>query len=151
MPSQSNNLKLRLAGLSWRAERLFLPLAFCVIGFACTGCSEKKVFAQPSFDADSRPLIPARPTASPDSNDDAPPDIEIAELTEFFKQHTISDQGYRLLVEPNVVLEVAFNNVMISDRHESGYALRFPRINRIRWDKPFREADTLDTLESLLT
>jgi DNA ligase-1 len=76
-------------------------------------------------------------------------DIEIAEHTEYFKQHTISDQGYRLLVEPNVVLEVAFNNVMISDRHESGYALRFPRILRIRADKPVNEIDTLDRVREI--
>jgi DNA ligase-1 len=71
-------------------------------------------------------------------------DAEIAELTPLFKDNTISDQGHRLLVEPKVVLEVAFNNMMESDRHESGLALRFPRILRIRTDK---SADEIDTLE----
>ncbi|MCU1310405.1 MAG: ligase ATP-dependent (dnl1) [Candidatus Angelobacter sp.] len=70
-------------------------------------------------------------------------DLEISELTEWFKQHTIEDQGYRLIVEPRIVLEVAFNNVMVSDRYESGYALRFPRILRLRPDKPVNEIDTL--------
>ncbi|MCU1308734.1 MAG: ligase ATP-dependent (dnl1) [Acidobacteriaceae bacterium] len=70
-------------------------------------------------------------------------DLEISELTEWFKQHTIEDQGYRRVVEPSIVLEVAFNNVMVSDRHESGYALRFPRILRLRLDKPVNEIDTL--------
>ena len=48
------------------------------------------------------------------------------EMTKWFLEHTIEDQGFRLLVEPKIVLEVAFNNMMRSDRHESGYALRFP-------------------------
>jgi DNA ligase-1 len=71
-------------------------------------------------------------------------DVEIAELTPFFKEHTIADEGYRLQVEPKVVLEVAFNNMMESERHESGLALRFPRILRIRTDKPVEEIDTLE-------
>jgi DNA ligase 1 len=70
-------------------------------------------------------------------------DAEIAEMTKWFLDHTIEDQGFRLVVEPEIVLEVAFNNMMRSDRHESGYALRFPRIVRIRTDKPAEEADTL--------
>jgi DNA ligase-1 len=70
-------------------------------------------------------------------------DAEIREYTDFFLQHTIEDQGYRRTVEPTVVLEVAFNNIQKSNRHESGYALRFPRIVRIRRDKPVSEIDTL--------
>ena len=62
-------------------------------------------------------------------------DVEIAEMTEWFKAHTIDDQGFRRTVEPKIVLEVAFNNMMQSNRHESGYALRFPRILRLRTDK----------------
>ena len=54
-------------------------------------------------------------------------DVEIAEMTRWFLEHTIEDQGFRLVVEPKIVLEVAFNNMMQSDRHESGYALRFPQ------------------------
>jgi DNA ligase 1 len=54
-------------------------------------------------------------------------------------------------VSPQIVLEVAFDSVHRSTRHRSGVAMRFPRIHRIRWDKPFREADTLETLEGLLT
>jgi DNA ligase-1 len=70
-------------------------------------------------------------------------DVEIAEMTKWFLEHTLEDQGFRLIVEPKIVLEVAFNNMMRSDRHESGYALRFPRIVRIRTDKPAEEADTI--------
>jgi DNA ligase-1 len=71
-------------------------------------------------------------------------DVEIAEMTKWFLQHTIEDQGFRRIVEPKIVLEVAFNNVMKSDRHSSGYALRFPRIVRLRPDKLPEEADTLE-------
>ncbi len=71
-------------------------------------------------------------------------DAEIAEMTGWFLEHTIEDQGFRLIVEPKVVLEVAFNNMMVSDRHESGYALRFPRIVRLRPDKLAEEADTIE-------
>ncbi len=71
-------------------------------------------------------------------------DVEIAEMTRWFLEHTIEDQGFRLVVEPKIVLEVAFNNMMQSDRHESGYALRFPRIVRLRPDKLPEEADTIE-------
>jgi DNA ligase-1 len=76
-------------------------------------------------------------------------DAEIAEMTEWFLTHTIEDQGFRRTVEPKVVLEVAFNNVMRSDRHESGFALRFPRILRLRTDKTADEIDTLDTVRDI--
>ncbi len=71
-------------------------------------------------------------------------DAEIAEMTKWFLEHTIEDQGFRRVVEPKIVLEVAFNNMMESDRHESGYALRFPRIVRLRPDKLPEEADTVE-------
>ena len=71
-------------------------------------------------------------------------DVEIAEMTRWFLEHVIEDQGYRMTVEPRIVLEVAFNNMMQSDRHESGYALRFPRIVRIRTDKLPEDADTIE-------
>jgi len=76
-------------------------------------------------------------------------DVEIAEMTEWFKAHTIDDQGFRRTVEPKIVLEVAFNNMMRSSRHESGYALRFPRILRLRTDKSADEIDTLETVKGI--
>jgi DNA ligase-1 len=65
-------------------------------------------------------------------------------MTKWFLDHTIEDQGFRRVVEPKIVLEVAFNNMMLSDRHESGYALRFPRIVRLRPDKLAEDADTVE-------
>jgi DNA ligase-1 len=76
-------------------------------------------------------------------------DAEIAELTEFFKAHTIEDFGHFRTVEPLIVLEVAFNNIMRSDRHASGFALRFPRILRLRPDKPVAEIDTVERVEEV--
>jgi DNA ligase 1 len=76
-------------------------------------------------------------------------DIEIAEMTQWFLEHTIEDQGFRRTVEPKIVLEVAFNNMMKSERHNSGYALRFPRIVRLRRDKSAEEADTIDTARKI--
>jgi DNA ligase-1 len=76
-------------------------------------------------------------------------DAEIAEMTEWFLAHTIREQGLRLEVEPKIVIEVAFNNMMRSSRHESGYALRFPRIVRLRPDKLSEDADTLETVREI--
>jgi DNA ligase 1 len=76
-------------------------------------------------------------------------DAEILEHTDFFLRHTIEDHGYRRTVEPKIVLEVAFNNIQKSSRHESGYALRFPRIVRIRNDKAASEIDTLENVARL--
>ncbi|MFI5104583.1 MAG: ATP-dependent DNA ligase, partial [Terriglobales bacterium] len=76
-------------------------------------------------------------------------DAEIAEMTGWFLAHTIDDGGFRRTVEPKIVLEVAFNNIMRSARHESGYALRFPRILRLRTDKSPEEIDTLETVREI--
>jgi DNA ligase-1 len=61
----------------------------------------------------------------------------------------LEDQGYFRTVEPLMVLEVAFNNIMRSGRHASGFALRFPRILRIRTDKPVSEIDTVERVEEI--
>lgn len=76
-------------------------------------------------------------------------DAEIAEMTRWFLHHTLEDRGLRLLVEPTVVIEVAFNNMMLSERHNSGYALRFPRIVRLRPDKLPEEADTIERVRQI--
>ncbi len=76
-------------------------------------------------------------------------DAEIADMTQWFLAHKINEQGLRLEVEPKIVLEVAFNNMMRSTRHESGYALRFPRIVRLRPDKRPEDADTIETVKEI--
>ena len=76
-------------------------------------------------------------------------DAEISEMTQWFLAHKISEEGLRLRVEPKIVLEVAFNNMMRSTRHESGYTLRFPRIVRLRPDKGPEAADTVETVREI--
>jgi DNA ligase-1 len=76
-------------------------------------------------------------------------DAEIVQLTEWCKAHTLEDSGHFRTVEPLVVLEIAFNNIMRSNRHASGFALRFPRIVGIREDKPVNEIDTLERVEEI--
>jgi DNA ligase-1 len=78
-------------------------------------------------------------------------DAELAALTEWFEAHTLQTfaHGRVRLVEPEVVVEVAFDRVQVSKRHKSGYALRFPRIVRLREDKPVEEIDTLEAVRAL--
>jgi DNA ligase-1 len=76
-------------------------------------------------------------------------DAEIAEMSAWMMEHTLEDQGFFRTVEPLMVLEVAFNNIMRSGRHASGFALRFPRILRIRTDKPVSEIDTVERVEEI--
>jgi DNA ligase-1 len=71
-------------------------------------------------------------------------DEEIDEMTKRLKEITVKDYGYRRDVRPEVVLEVAFDSVQRSDRHDGGFALRFPRIKRIRTDKSPADIDTLE-------
>lgn len=76
-------------------------------------------------------------------------DAEIREFTDYFLAHTLEDHGFRRTVEPKIVLEVAFNNIQRSTRHASGFALRFPRILRLRPDKTPEQIDTLDRVSEL--
>lgn len=78
-------------------------------------------------------------------------DAELNELDRWVRNHTVERYGPVRAVEPRLVLEVAFDSVHRSNRHKSGLALRFPRIHRIRWDKPATEAESLQTLEGLIT
>ena len=76
-------------------------------------------------------------------------DREIAEMTAWFETHTLRHLGRYRLVEPTVVVEVAFDVIQRSTRHQSGFALRFPRIVRLRFDKTAAEIDTLQAVERL--
>lgn len=76
-------------------------------------------------------------------------DVELAGLTKRLEALTVSQHGPYHVVKPAIVLEVAFDGLQASTRHDSGFALRFPRIVRIRDDKTPAEADTLDTVRAL--
>ena len=81
-------------------------------------------------------------------------DAELAKLDRFVRNNTtkrfgpVREVAYGL--DTGLVLEIAFEGVQRSTRHKSGVAMRFPRVHRIRWDKPAAEADRLETLEKIL-
>jgi len=79
-------------------------------------------------------------------------DVELAELTKWFQAHTLQEFGHGRvrLVEPGIVIEVTFDRIQESNRHKSGYALRFPRILRVRTDKNPEDVDTLETVRRLV-
>jgi DNA ligase-1 len=76
-------------------------------------------------------------------------DPEVEALSQRLKELTLEDHGSFRTVEPVILLEVAFNNITRSTRHASGYALRFPRILRLRPDKPVDEIDTLERVAEI--
>jgi DNA ligase-1 len=77
-------------------------------------------------------------------------DVEIAELTDHFKKQTVVNHGRYREVKPDTVLEIAFDSIQPSTRHESGLALRFPRIKAIRRDKTVDAIDTVAYARSLM-
>lgn len=79
-------------------------------------------------------------------------DRELTELTQWFQEHTLQEfaHGRVRIVEPVKVIEVTFDRVQPSKRHKSGFALRFPRIVRLRTDKSVADIDTLDTVKRLV-
>jgi DNA ligase 1 len=82
-------------------------------------------------------------------------DQELAKLDRYVRTHTVSRFGpvreVQHSAEAGLVLEIAFEGLNRSTRHKSGLAMRFPRVSRIRWDKPTAEADRIETLEALLS
>jgi DNA ligase-1 len=78
-------------------------------------------------------------------------DAELAEMSEWFRAHTLQSYGHGKVhvVEPQIVIEVTFDRVQPSSRHKSGFALRFPRIVRVRPDNPVEQIDTLETVARL--
>src|ERR1043165_9634222 len=81
-------------------------------------------------------------------------DEELKEIDRFVRNNTVARFGpvREVVHEPDkgLVVEVAFEGLQRSTRHKSGVAMRFPRISRLRWDKPPREADRLETMEAML-
>ncbi|AWW73179.1 ATP-dependent DNA ligase [Erythrobacter sp. KY5] len=77
-------------------------------------------------------------------------DAELKKLDKLVRQTTLNRFGPVREVERTLVFEVAFDSVHSSKRHKSGLAMRFPRIHRIRWDKPVHEADRIETIRALI-
>jgi DNA ligase-1 len=76
-------------------------------------------------------------------------DVEINHITEELRTSMIKDEGYRIVVSPEIVLEIAFDSIQKSDRHNSGFALRFPRIKKIRKDKTVWDIDSLSKIKQV--
>ncbi len=128
-------------GLAWlKLKKAYATLDVVVVGVEWGHGKRRHVLSDYTFavrDEATDQLLPVGKAYS------GLTDAEIAHYTEHFLQHTLEERGRYRVVQPDVVLEVAFDTIQRSDRHASGYALRFPRILRIRDDKPVGEIDTL--------
>ena len=76
-------------------------------------------------------------------------DKEIDEMTKRLREIVVEDKGNKIIVKPEIVLEVAFDTIQKSNRHDSGFALRFPRIKNIRIDKEINDIDTLEKVRQI--
>ena len=76
-------------------------------------------------------------------------DEEVEYMTNKMKSLILRDEGSKILVKPEVILEISFDTVQRSNRHNSGYALRFPRIKNIRYDKSIENIDSLDKVKEI--
>jgi DNA ligase 1 len=132
----------------WKRAALTLD---CVLMYAQRGAGKRSsLYSDYTFgvwrsEADStRTLVPVGKAYSGFT------DAELKQLDSFIRQNTTETFGPVRAVKPQLVLEVAFDAVQASGRHKSGVAMRFPRIHRIRWDKPADEADTLEAIKALI-
>jgi DNA ligase-1 len=147
--SQSTYLAGRPKGHWYKWKRASLTLD-CVLMYAQRGSGKRSsYYSDYTFgvwtERDGAPeLVPVGKAYSGYT------DQELLELDRWIRNHTRERFGPVRQVEPKLVLEVAFDAVQRSGRHKSGVAMRFPRIHRIRWDKPAAEADRLETVIRLL-
>ena len=140
----------RLRGLWFKWKRAALTLD-CVLMYAQRGSGKRSSFySDYTFSVwrdredGVRDLVPVGKAYSGFT------DEELRQLDRWIRAHTTETFGPVRAVEPHLVFEVAFDAVQTSTRHKSGVAMRFPRIARIRWDKPAAEADTLETVLALI-
>jgi DNA ligase 1 len=138
----------RPKGLWWKWKREALT-ADCVMIYAQRGSGKRSSFYSDytfaCWDESKTPreLVPVGKAYSGFT------DEELKKLDHFVRHHTTNRFGPVRQVEAKLVLEVAFDAIQASSRHKSGIAMRFPRISRIRWDKPAAEADTVEGLRKL--
>ena len=78
-----------------------------------------------------------------------PEDFTLLEMTKLLKPYIESEKGNEVKIRPKVVIEVAYEEIQKSPTYSSGWALRFPRFLRVRWDKDAEEADDLERIEKL--
>ncbi len=140
----------RVKGHWWKWKRAALTVD-CVLMYAQRGSGKRSSFYSDytfgvwrDLPEGGRDLVPVGKAYSGFT------DAELKELDRWIRAHTTERFGPVRAVEPGLVLEIAFDAVHRSTRHKSGVAMRFPRVHRIRWDKPPGEADTLGTVSRLL-
>lgn len=134
-------------GYGWlKLKRPLATLDCVVVGVEVGHGKRHGVLSDYTFAVlDDRPAA-TRPLATIGKAYSGLTDAELAEMTRWFEAHTLERFGRYRVVEPTVVVEVAFDVIMPSARHASGFALRFPRIVRLRPDKPPSEIDRLSTV-----
>jgi DNA ligase-1 len=134
-------------GKAWLKLKTHLPTFDCVVTFAETGHGKRRnSLSDYTFAVwDRNPSEEGAQLVNVGKAYSGVTDAEIAHLTELFTNETIQQFAGRVRqVKPHIVLEIACDQIQKSTRHASGYALRFPRIKRIRWDKPPNQADRLE-------
>ena len=135
-------------GQWWFKLKTHLPTFDCVVTAAEYGHGKRRnVLSDYTFAVwDRDPDLPGPQLVNVGKAYSGLTDEEIARLTELFLKLTVQTWGRVHVVEPRVVLEIACDQIQKSERHESGYALRFPRIKRIRTDKRPQDADRLSRI-----
>jgi DNA ligase-1 len=136
-------------GKSWLKYKKALATLDCVVTAAQYGNGRRRAVLSDLTFAVSRPGENGPELVNIGKAYSGLTDVEIAEMTEQFKRTTIETHGPVHRVEPLVVLEIAFDRIQESKRHKSGYALRFPRIVRIRDDKSPQQISTIDEVRRI--
>ena len=138
-------------GQAWLKLKTHLPTLDCVVTAAEYGHGKRRnVLSDYTFAVwDGDPAGPDAKLVNIGKAYSGVTDGEIAQLTEFFLKLAREQWGRVYLVEPQVVLEIACDQIQKSARHASGYAMRFPRIKRIRWDKRPEDADRLQRVAEI--
>jgi DNA ligase-1 len=140
----------RPKGLWWKWKRAPLTLD-CVLMYAQRGSGKRSsYYSDYTFGAWRTSASGARELVPVGKAYFGFTDKELLEIDRWVRTHTIESFGPVRAVEPELVFEVAFDAVQKSGRHKSGVAMRFPRIHRIRWDKPGVDADRLETLLAMI-
>jgi len=138
-------------GKAWLKIKTHLPTLDCVVTAAEYGHGKRRnSLSDYTFAVwDGDPSLPGSMLVNVGKAFSGVTDEEIAAFTELFPKIALNQTGRVFLVKPQVVLEIAFDQIQESKRHASGYALRFPRIKRIRTDKKPEDADRIERVKEL--
>ena len=138
-------------GQWWLKLKTHLPTMDCVVTAAEYGHGKRRnVLSDYTFAVWNRdPSLPDAALVNVGKAYSGVTDAEIDQLTALFLSIAIERQGRVYIVPPRVVLEIACDQIQKSDRHAGGFAMRFPRVKRIRWDKRPEDADRLERVEQI--